>query len=139
MPLMPKRVKYRKQQRGNRKGMAMSGNALAFGEYGLQSLGRTWVTNIQLEACRVAISRSMKRKGKLWLRVFPDKPYTKKPLEVRQGKGKGPVEGWVAVVRPGRMLFEMDGVTEGIAREALRLAASKLPIPTKFVQRHVSV
>ena len=139
MPLMPKRVKYRKQQRGNRKGMAMSGNALAFGEYGLQSLGRTWVTNIQLEACRVAISRAMKRKGKLWLRVFPDKPYTKKPLEVRQGKGKGPVEGWVAVVRPGRMLFEMDGVAEPIAREAMRLAASKLPIPTKFVQRHASV
>ncbi|HMP75643.1 MAG TPA: 50S ribosomal protein L16 [Kiritimatiellia bacterium] len=138
MPLLPKRVKYRKQQRGNRKGMAMSGNALAFGEYGLQSLGRTWVTNIQLEACRVAISRSMKRKGKLWLRVFPDKPYTKKPLEVRQGKGKGPVEGWVAVVRPGRMLFEMDGVAEPVAREAMRLAASKLPIPTKFVQRHAS-
>ena len=139
MPLMPKRVKYRKQQRGNRKGIAQSGNALSFGEYGLQSLGRTWVTNIQLEACRVAISRSMKRKGKLWLRVYPDKPYTKKPLEVRQGKGKGPVEGWVAVVRPGRMLFEMDGVPEATAREALRLAASKLPIPTKFVQRHASV
>lgn len=138
MPLMPKRVKYRKQQRGNRKGIAQSGNALAFGEYGLQSLGRAWITNIQLEACRVAISRSMKRKGKLWLRVFPDKSYTKKPLEVRQGKGKGPVEGWVAVVRPGRMLFEMDGVTEPIAREAMRLAASKLPIPTKFVQRHAS-
>lgn len=139
MPLMPKRVKYRKQQRGNRKGIAQSGNALAFGEYGLQSLGRAWITNIQLEACRVAVSRSMKRKGKLWLRVFPDKPYTKKPLEVRQGKGKGPVEGWVAVVRPGRMLFEMDGVAESVAREALRLAASKLPIPTRFVQRHGTV
>ncbi len=138
MPLMPKRVKYRKQQRGNRKGIAQSGNELSFGEYGLQSLGRAWITNIQLEACRVAVSRSMKRKGKLWLRVFPDKPYTKKPLEVRQGKGKGPVEGWVAVVRPGRMLFEMDGVTETVAREALRLAASKLPIPTKFVQRHAA-
>lgn len=138
MPLMPKRVKYRKQQRGSRKGTAMSGNALAFGEYGLQSLGRAWITNIQLEACRVAISRSMKRKGKLWLRVYPDKPYTKKPLEVRQGKGKGPVEGWVAVVRPGRMLFEMDGVPEATAREALRLAASKLPIPTKFVLRHAA-
>jgi large subunit ribosomal protein L16 len=135
---MPKRVKYRKQQRGNRKGIAQSGNELSFGEYGLQSLGRAWITNIQLEACRVAVSRSMKRKGKLWLRVFPDKPYTKKPLEVRQGKGKGPVEGWVAVVRPGRMLFEMDGVTETVAREALRLAASKLPIPTKFVQRHAA-
>ncbi len=138
MPLMPKRVKYRKQQRGNRKGMATSGNALACGEYGLQSLGRAGITNIQLEACRVAISRSMKRKGKLWLRVYPDKPYTKKPLEVRQGKGKGPVEGWVAVVRPGRMLFEMDGVPEATAREALRLAASKLPIPTKFVLRHAA-
>lgn len=138
MPLMPKRVKYRKQQRGNRKGIAQSGNELSFGEYGLQSLGRAWITNIQLEACRVAVSRSMKRKGKLWLRVFPDKPYTKKPLEVRQGKGKGPVEGWVAVVRPGRMLFEMDGVTEAVAREAMRLAASKLPIPTKFVQRHAA-
>lgn len=138
MPLMPKRVKYRKMHRGNRKGIAQSGNALAFGEYGLQSLGRAWITNIQLEACRVAVSRSMKRKGKLWLRVFPDKSYTKKPLEVRQGKGKGPVEGWVAVVRPGRMLFEMDGVSEPVAREALRLAASKLPIPTKFVQRHTS-
>lgn len=138
MPLMPKRVKYRKQQRGNRKGMAMSGNALAFGEYGLQALDRDWITNIQLEACRVAVSRAMKRKGKLWVWVFPDKPYTKKPLEVRQGKGKGPVEGWVAVVRPGRMLFELDGVPEPMAREALRLAASKLPIPTRFVQRHAS-
>ncbi|MBW7908478.1 MAG: 50S ribosomal protein L16 [Kiritimatiellae bacterium] len=135
---MPKRVKFRKQQRGNRKGFAQSGNSLAFGEYGLQSMGRAWITNIQLEACRVAVSRSMKRKGKLWLRVFPDKPYTKKPLEVRQGKGKGPVEGWVAVVRPGRMLFEMDGIPEAVAREALRLAASKLPIRTKFVQRHTS-
>jgi large subunit ribosomal protein L16 len=135
---MPKRVKYRKQQRGSRKGMAMSGSTLAFGEYGLQSLGRAWITNIQIEACRVAISRSMKRKGKLWLRVYPDKPYTKKPLEVRQGKGKGPVEGWVAVVRPGRMLFEIDGVPESVARESLRLAASKLPIPTKFVQRHAA-
>ncbi|MCS6770423.1 MAG: 50S ribosomal protein L16 [Kiritimatiellae bacterium] len=136
MPLMPKRVKYRKQQRGSLKGDAASGNTLAFGEYGLQALGRAWITNIQLEACRVAISRSMKRKGKLWLRVFPDKPYTKKPLETRMGKGKGPVEGWVAVVRPGRMLFELDGVPESVARESLRLAASKLPIPTRFVHRH---
>jgi large subunit ribosomal protein L16 len=136
---MPKRVKYRKQQRGNRKGFAMSGNTLAFGEYGLQSLGRTWITNIQIEACRVAVSRAMKRKGKLWVRIFPDKPYTKKPLEVRQGKGKGPVEGWVAVVKPGRMLFEMDGIPEPVAREALRLAATKLPIPTRFVLRHGAV
>ncbi len=138
MPLMPKRVKFRKQQRGSRKGFAQSGNTLAFGEYGLQAMERAWITNIQLEACRVAVSRSMKRKGKLWLRVFPDKPYTKKPLEVRQGKGKGPVEGWVAVVRPGRLLFEMDGIPEAVAREALRLAASKLPIRTKFVQRHTA-
>ena len=138
MPLMPKRVKYRKQQRGNRKGMAMSGNALAFGEYGLQCLGRTWITNIQIEACRVAISRAMKRKGKLWLRIYPDKPITKKPLEVRQGKGKGPVDGWVAVVRPGRMLFELDGIPEATAREAMRLAAAKLPIPTRFVLRHAA-
>lgn len=138
MPLMPKRVKYRKQQRGSMKGDATSANTLAFGEYGLQALGRAWITNIQLEACRVAISRSMKRKGKLWMRVFPDKPFTKKPLETRMGKGKGPVEGWVAVVRPGRMLFEIDGVPESVARESLRLAASKLPIPTRFVSRHAA-
>ena len=135
MPLMPKRVKYRKQQRGNRKGFAQSGNKLSFGEFGLQSLGRAWVTAIQIEACRVSISRAMKRKGKLWIRIFPDKPITKKPLEVRQGKGKGPVEGWVAVVKPGRMLFEMSGVPDTVAREAMRLAASKLPIPVKFVIR----
>jgi large subunit ribosomal protein L16 len=136
MPLMPKRVKHRKVQRGSRKGLATRGNAMAFGEYGLQSLGRAWITNIQIEACRVAINRAMKRKGKLWIRIFPDKPFSKKPLEVRMGKGKGAVEGWVAVVRPGRMLFEMDGVPEPVAREAMKLAASKLPIRTRFVQRH---
>ncbi len=136
MPLMPKRVKHRKVQRGSRKGVAQTGNAMAFGEYGLQSLGRAWITNIQIEACRVAINRSMKRKGKLWIRIFPDKPYSKKPLEVRMGKGKGAVEGWVAVVKPGRMMFEMDGVPEPMAREAMKLAASKLPIRTRFVQRH---
>lgn len=135
MPLMPKRVKYRKVQRGSRKGNANSCNALAFGEYGIQSLGRAWITNIQIEACRVAVSRAMKRKGKLWVRIYPDKPYTKKPLEVRQGKGKGPVEGWVAVVRPGTMIFELDGIPEGLARDAFRLAASKMPIPTRFVTR----
>lgn len=135
MPLMPKRVKYRKQQRGNMAGFAMTGNTLAFGEYGLQSLERAWVTAIQIEACRVAISRAMKRKGKLWIRVYPDKPITKKPLEVRQGKGKGPVEGWVAVVRPGRLLFEMSGVPEATARESMRLAATKLPIKTRLVVR----
>jgi large subunit ribosomal protein L16 len=138
MPLMPKRVKYRKQQRGSRKGMASRGATLAFGEYGLQALDRAWITAIQIEACRVAISRALKRRGKMWIRIFPDKPYTKKPLEVRQGKGKGPVEGWVAVVLPGRMIFELDGVTDQLAREALRLAASKLPIPTRFVQRHAA-
>ena len=135
MPLMPKRVKYRKQQRGSRKGYATAGNAISFGEYGLQSLGRAWITTKQIEACRVAISRSMKRKGKMWIRVFPDKPITKKPLEVRQGKGKGPVEEWVAVVKPGRVLFELDGIAEPLARDAFRLAASKLPIPTRFVRR----
>lgn len=137
MPLMPKRVKYRKQQRGSRKGNATSCNTLSFGEYGIQSLGRTWITSIQIEACRVSVSRAMKRKGKLWTRIFPDKPYTKKPLEVRQGKGKGPVEGWVCVVRPGTMLFELDGVPESMARDAFRLAASKLPIATRFVKRGI--
>lgn len=139
MPLMPKRVKHRKQQRGSRAGNAGSGTTIAFGEFGLQALERAWITSIQLEACRVAINRSMKRKGRLWVRVFPDKPISKKPLEVRMGKGKGATESWVAVVRPGRVLFEMDGVPEMVAREALRLAAFKLPISTRFLQRHVSV
>lgn len=137
MPLMPKRVKHRKQQRGRIWGISTAGNDLAFGEYGLQSLDRGWVTNIQLEACRVAINRAMKRKGKVWIRVFPDKPYTKKPLEVRMGKGKANVEGWVAVVRPGRMMFEVSGVTDAVARESLRLAATKLPVRTRIQQRHV--
>lgn len=137
MPLMPKRTKYRKQQRGSRAGNANTGNRIAFGEYGLQSLGRAWISNIQIEACRVSINRSMKRKGKVWIRIFPDKPITKKPLEVRMGKGKGAIETWVAVVKPGRMLFEVDGVPESVAREALRLASNKLPIRTRFVQRHV--
>ncbi|HPF99918.1 MAG TPA: 50S ribosomal protein L16 [Kiritimatiellia bacterium] len=137
MPLMPKRVKYRKAQRGNRKGFAQSGNKLSFGEYGLQALERAWITNIQIEACRVAISRSLKRKGKMWIRIFPDKPVTKKPLEVRMGKGKANVESWVAVVRPGRMLFELDGIPEQMACESLRIAATKLPIHTRFVKRGV--
>lgn len=136
MPLMPKRVKYRKVQKGSRRGMAKAGTALAFGEYGLQALERAWITNIQIEACRVAINRNLKRKGNLWMRIFPDKPFTKKPLEVRMGKGKGGVEGWVSVVRPGRMLFELDGVTEQQARTAMRLAATKLPIRVRFVTRH---
>ena len=139
MPLMPKRVKYRQSQRGSRKGMAMSGNAIAFGEYGLRAMERAWITNIQIEACRVAMNREMKRKGKLWIRIFPDKSYSKKPLEVRMGKGKGAIEGWVAVVRPGRILFEMDGVPEKMATECLRLAATKLPIRTVFVRRGVTL
>lgn len=136
MPLMPARVKYRKMQRGSRAGMATSGNRVAFGEYGLQALERCWLDTKQLEAARVAISRFMKRRGKLWIRIFPDKSYTKKPLETRMGKGKGPLESWVAVIKPARILFEVDGVPEPVAREAMRLAANKLPIATKFISRH---
>jgi large subunit ribosomal protein L16 len=136
MPLMPKRVKYRKVQKGSRRGMAKAGTTVAFGQFGLQAMERAWITNIQIEACRVAINRNLKRKGKLWIRIFPDKPYTKKPLEVRMGKGKGGVEGWVSVVRPGRILFELDGVTETQARIAMRLAAMKLPIRVRFVTRN---
>ena len=135
MPLMPKRVKYRKVQKGSRRGMAKAGTTLAFGEYGLQAMERAWITNIQIEACRVAINRNLKRKGKLWIRIFPDKPFTKKPLEVRMGKGKGGVEGWVSVVRPGRILFEMEGVDEATAQEALRLAQMKLSVASIFVSR----
>ena len=139
MPLMPKRVKYRQSQRGSRKGLAQSGNTRACGEYGLRAMERCWMTNIQIEACRVAMNREMKRKGKLWIRIFPDKSYSKKPLEVRMGKGKGAIEGWVAVVRPGRILFEMDGISESQAVECLRLAATKLPIRTVFVRRGVTL
>lgn len=135
MPLMPKRVKHRKMQRGNRKGMARSGNTLAFGDYGLKCLGRGWIKSHQIEACRVAINRHMKRKGKIWIRIFPDKSITKKPLETRMGKGKGAPEYWVAVVRPGQMLFEMSGVPEQLAREAMRLASTKLAMPVVFVTR----
>ena len=137
MPLMPKRVKYRKVSKGNRAGYATSGTELAYGEYGLKALTRGYLTATQIEACRVAINREMKRKGKLWIRIFPDKSYSKKPLEVRMGKGKGAIEGWVAVVRPGRILFEMDGVPEATAQECLRLAATKLPIRTVFVRNGV--
>lgn len=136
MALMPERVKYRKMHRGNRAGTATSGNTVAFGEYGLQALERCWMTSRQIEAARVAITRTMKRHGKMWIRIFPHKSYTKKPLETRMGKGKGPLEGWVAVVRPATVLFEVDGVSEVIARNALRLAATKLPIRTRFVSRH---
>jgi len=135
MPLMPKRVKYRQQQRGSRKGNATAGNTVEFGEYGLMALERAWVTAIQIEACRVAINRELKRKGKLWCRVFPDKPYSQKPLEVRMGKGKGAVEGWVVVIKPGRILFELGGIAEPLAKIAFRIAASKMPIPTRFVTR----
>lgn len=136
MPLMPKRTKHRKVQRGSRKGCAKGGTELAFGEYGLKSVERGWLKATQIEACRVAINRHMKRKGKLWIRVFPDKPVTAKPIEVRMGKGKGNPEFWVAVVRPGRMLFEVDGVPEQLARECLSLADAKLGIRTRLVSRH---
>ena len=135
MPLMPSRVKFRKVQRGVMKGHATSGNRISFGEHGLQALGTAWVESKQIEACRVAINRHLKRKGKVWVRMFPDKPISKKPLETRMGKGKGAPEFWVWVVKSGHILFEVDGVTEGIAREALRLASSKLPIRTRFVSR----
>ena len=136
MPLMPKRWKHRLVLRGSRKGTAHSGNTLAFGEYGLKALGRAWVKATQIEACRVAMNRNMKRRGKVWVRIFPDKPVSKKPLETRQGKGKGAPEFWVSVILPGTMLFEVDGITEQLARESLRLAAAKLPIRTMFVKRH---
>ncbi|MBN1676488.1 MAG: 50S ribosomal protein L16 [Kiritimatiellae bacterium] len=135
MPLMPKRVAHRKVQRGSRKGKAFAGAALSFGEYGLKAMVRGWVKAAQIEACRVAVNRHLKRKGKLWVRVFPDKPVSKKPLETRMGKGKGEPEFWVAVVKPGRVLFELAGVTEQLARESFRLAAAKLPVRTRFVAR----
>ncbi len=136
MPLMPARVKHRKMQRGNRSGLARRGESVSFGEFGLQALERCWLNNKQIEAARIAITRNMKRRGKVWIRVFPDKSYTKKPLETRMGKGKAPVEGWVAVIRPARILFEIEGVSENVARESFRLAAAKLPIKTKFISRH---
>ena len=136
MPMMPARVKYRKMHRGSRTGMAMVGNTVAFGEYGLQSIERCWLDTKQIEAARVAVTRFMKRRGKVWIRIFPHKSFTKKPLETRMGKGKGPLESWVAVIRPANILFEVDGVPEAIARESMRLAATKLPIKTKFISRH---
>jgi large subunit ribosomal protein L16 len=136
MPLMPKRVKHRKMQRGNRKGSASGGTNLSFGDFGLKCLERGWIKSTQIEACRVAMNRHMKRRGKLWIRIFPDKPVTQKPIEVRMGKGKGNPEYWVAVVRPGRMLFEVGGVSDSLAREALRLAAGKLGLKTCLVARH---
>lgn len=136
MPLMPARVKYRKMHRGSRAGLASRGATVAFGEYGLQSVERCWLDTKVIEAARVAITRFMKRRGKIWIRIFPDKSITKKPLETRMGKGKGPLESWVAVIRPANVLFEVDGVSEVVARESMRLAASKLPIRTKFISRH---
>jgi len=136
MPMMPARVKYRKMHRGSRAGLASRGHTVAFGEYGLQALERCWLDTKQIEAARVAVTRFMKRRGKVWIRIFPDKSFTKKPLETRMGKGKGPLESWVAVIRPANVLFEVDGVPEAVARESLRLAATKLPIKTKFISRH---
>ena len=133
--LMPKKVKYRKQQRGRMTGKAWRGSTLAFGDFGLKVLEPGWITDRQIEASRVAMTRFIKRGGKIWIRLFPDKPVTKKPAETRMGKGKGAPEQWVAVVRPGRVLFEMEGVSETEARAALRLAAAKLPILTKFAAR----
>jgi len=133
--LMPKRVKYRKQQRGRMRGKAYRGGDVAFGQYGLLSLEPAWVTSRQLEAARVAITRSIKRGGKMWIRVFPDKPVTKKPAETRMGKGKGAPETWVAVVKPGRVLFELEGIARSFAQEAMKLGASKLPMRTRFVDR----
>ncbi len=135
MPMMPKRVKFRKSQRGKMKGNATRGNTVAFGEYGLQTLEASWITARQIEAGRVACMHFLRREGRLFIRIFPHKPVSGKPLETRMGKGKGPPETWVAVVRPGNVLFELGGVTEVLARESCRLAASKLPSPTRFVTR----
>ncbi len=133
--LMPKRVKYRKKQRGRMKGNAQKGNYVAFGRYGLKALGSGWITSRQIEAARVAMTRYIKRGGKVWIRLFPDKPVTQKPAETRMGKGKGAPEYWVAVVKPGRIMFEIEGVDETTAKEAMRLASHKLPMKTKFVVR----
>ena len=138
MPLMPKRVKYRKQQRGSRSGLATTNTELSQGDFGLKAMDRAWITNIQIEACRVCINRHLKRHGKLWIRIFPDKPVSKKPIEVRMGKGKGNPEFWVAVVRPGTMLFELAGVPETLARESMRLAAAKLGFRTQLITRNVA-
>jgi large subunit ribosomal protein L16 len=133
--LMPKRIKYRKQQRGRRRGIATRGATVAFGQFGLQTLDPAWITNRQIEAARVAMTRHIKRGGKVWIRIFPDKPVSKKPAETRMGKGKGNPEEWVAVVKPGRVMFELEGVDDKTAREALKLAAAKLPVRTRIVSR----
>jgi large subunit ribosomal protein L16 len=133
--LLPKRVKYRRQHRGKMRGNAKGGTEVTFGEFGLQATEASWITNRQIEAARIAMTRYMKRGGKVWIKIFPHKPYTAKPLEVRMGSGKGAPEGWVAVVKPGKVMFEISGVSEEVAREALRLAAHKLPVKCKFVKR----
>jgi large subunit ribosomal protein L16 len=133
--LMPKRVKFRKTQKGNRRGKAGRGNLVAFGSYGMKAMEAAWITDRQIEAARIALTRFMKRDGKVWIRIFPDKPVTKKPAETRMGKGKGAPEYWVAVIQPGKIMFEVDGVTPEVAEEAFRLASHKLPIKTKFVKR----
>ncbi|PYS97379.1 MAG: 50S ribosomal protein L16 [Acidobacteria bacterium] len=135
--LMPKKVKYRKQMRGRRRGKAWRGSTIAFGDYGLKVTECGWVTDKQIEAARIAMTRFVKRGGKIWVRIFPDKPITKKPAETRMGKGKGAPEGWVAVVKPGRVLYEMEGVTEEVARQALRLASHKIGLRTMFVHRGI--
>ena len=136
MSLQPARVKFRKMHRGSRAGFATRGNTVAFGEYGLMATERCWLDTKEIEAARVAINRNMKRRGKVWIRIFPQKSFTKKPLETRMGKGKGPLESWVAVIRPANVLFEVDGVPEAMARESMRLAATKLSVRTKFISRH---
>ena len=133
--LLPKRVKFRKQQKGRMKGNAERGSSISFGSFALKAVDGSWITNRQIEAARIAMTRYMKREGKVWIRIFPDKPFTSKPAEVRMGKGKGAPEGWVAVVKPGRIMFELDGVPTAVAKEALRLAAQKMPVKTKFVIR----
>ena len=139
MPLMPKRTKYRKQQKGRIRGKAARGNKVTDGEYGLQSLELGYITSNQIEAARVAMTRYVKRGGKVWIKIFPDKPITKKPAETRMGKGKGAVEYWVAAVKPGRVMFEMAGVAEDVAKEALRLAANKLSVKCKFVKKETEI
>lgn len=133
--LQPKRTKFRKQQKGKMKGNAKRGTTLSFGSFGLKALEPSWITNRQIESARIAVTRFMRREGKVWIRIFPDKPFTSKPAEVRMGKGKGAPEGWVAVVKPGRIMFEVEGVKLAVAQEALRLAAQKLPVKTKMVVR----
>lgn len=139
MPLMPKRTKFRKMQKGRNRGRATRGNTVTDGEFGMQAVEAAWITSNQIEAARIAMTRYIKRGGKVWIKIFPDKPVTKKPAETRMGKGKGAPEYWVAVVKPGRVMFEIAGVSEELAKEAMRLAANKLPIKTKFVTKEIEL